>query len=295
MKSTDIIQPTAISNPIAYNGTKNSIPENPSGTQLASVDEGFPYITEIKIENGGLPPERADFNGLFYLSTDQRVYQQNGGIITFNSDVSTAIGGYPQGAILDYLNDGYLKKVISLVEDNTTNFVDDGVDNVNWQLLPVEDSTKTLIDGSNATFSSLSATAITNLANDFSKTDLSNITSAGENVINTLIEAKMKTAVEYSNFSLTTGLVQQMPCNGYLKVEFDTTSLPNVEIRFVIGLCQADGTYTGKDIYKLIRGSSNIRLDILTETSFIKKGDYFKVVEAMNSSAITVHKIMSMD
>ena len=68
MKSTDIIQPTAISNPIAYNGTKNSIPENPSGTQLASVDEGFPLITETPITSGGLPPERADFNGLFYLS-----------------------------------------------------------------------------------------------------------------------------------------------------------------------------------------------------------------------------------
>ncbi|MCD8179777.1 MAG: hypothetical protein LUE98_21205 [Tannerellaceae bacterium] len=137
MKSTDIIQPTAISQPIANTGTRNTISQTATGSGYASVAEGFPDITMIAPADGGLPPRGEDCNGLFYLSTDQKVYLQNGGYITFNEEVSELIGGYPQGAILDYYNSdtNVWAKVISLVDDNTNNFVDDPslIDGTNWK------------------------------------------------------------------------------------------------------------------------------------------------------------------
>ena len=126
MKSTEIIQPLAIAQPVANDGTRNTIPEDATGSNLASIEEGFPDITMQSLADGGLPPMGEDFNGLFYLSTDQRIYLQNGGIITFSDDVSNAIGGYPAGAVLDYINsDGDYCKVKSLIDDNTYNFIDD--------------------------------------------------------------------------------------------------------------------------------------------------------------------------
>lgn len=140
MQASDIIQPTVLSTPVAVDGIKNTIPTNPasSSTNLASITQGFPSITMQSVANGGLPPMGQDFNGLFYLATDQKVYLQNGGTITFNEDVSTAIGGYPNGAVLDYVdsNNNFLK-VQSLIDNNTYNFVTTPsyIDGTHWQLL----------------------------------------------------------------------------------------------------------------------------------------------------------------
>ena len=138
MQASDIIQPTVLSTPVAVDGIKNTIPTDPpsSSSNLASITEGFPSITMKSVANGGLPPMGQDFNGLFYLSTDQKVYLQNGGIITFNADVSTAIGGYPQGAVLDYVDsNGIITKVQSLIDNNTYNFVTTPsyIDGTHWQ------------------------------------------------------------------------------------------------------------------------------------------------------------------
>lgn len=138
MKSTDVIQPLAISQPIATEGLKFDIPETATGTEKASIAEGFPEVTMLALDDGGKPPRGQDCNGMFYLSTDQRVFLQNGGIITFNQDVSDLIGGYPQNAILDYLDDnGDYFKVKSLIDDNTYNFIDNPtyIDDEKWQLI----------------------------------------------------------------------------------------------------------------------------------------------------------------
>lgn len=136
MKSTEIIQPTPISAPIAHAGLKFNIPENATGSELASIAEGFPAITMKALDDDGLPPRGQDCNGMFYLSTDQKVYLQNGGIITFNQSVSDLIGGYPQGAYLDYItSEGIYTKVKSLIEDNTYNFVTtpEYIDGEKWE------------------------------------------------------------------------------------------------------------------------------------------------------------------
>jgi len=136
MKSTDLIQPLPMVSPIANQGAKFNIPQNPTSAGLASVVEGFPEITMQSLKAGGLPPRGQDANGMFYLSTDQKVYLQNGGIITFSQEVSDLIGGYPKNAILDYIdeNNTYFK-VQSLIDDNTNNFIENPelIDEINWK------------------------------------------------------------------------------------------------------------------------------------------------------------------
>lgn len=138
MKSTDVIQPAAISQPIANQGTKFNIPEEATGSELASIAEGFPDITMKALEDGGKPPRGQDCNGMFYLSTDQRVFLQNGGLITFNQNVSDTIGGYPSGAVLCYVTDEKLSFVKSLIDDNTNNFVTNPeyIDDTHWKEYP---------------------------------------------------------------------------------------------------------------------------------------------------------------
>ena len=125
MQSSSIVSPTAIQTPFALNGDKNIPNQTATGTDTSSINLGFLPITQIALDNGGQAPERVDFNGMFYLSTDQRVFLQNGGLITFDSSVSTAIGGYPKGAILGYLTNNGLGFVESCIEDNTQNFITD--------------------------------------------------------------------------------------------------------------------------------------------------------------------------
>ena len=57
MKSTEIIKPAALVAPLAFNGTKNSIPDSATGTNAASVAEGFPAVTSLPKSEGGLPPQ----------------------------------------------------------------------------------------------------------------------------------------------------------------------------------------------------------------------------------------------
>ena len=52
----------------ADQGTKNIIPDsNNEASGLASLINGFPAITQVKPEMGGIPPQRADFNGILYM------------------------------------------------------------------------------------------------------------------------------------------------------------------------------------------------------------------------------------
>lgn len=122
MQSLDL--PQILASAIAENGIKNPIPQNPTGTYLASVQEGYPEITITPIAEGGIPPAGGDLNGMFNLLSQFYFFNQNGGTYTFNSSVSSAIGGYPLGAVLWYNNsiNGTHIQVVSNVENNTFNF-----------------------------------------------------------------------------------------------------------------------------------------------------------------------------
>ena len=127
-------QPRVLNGLIAETGLKNEIPQNPSGDYHASIQEGFPAITMQPIENGGIAPQGQDFNGMFNLLSGFYFFTQNGGKYTFDQNVSDAIGGYPQRAILWYEVGDAGYEVVSLVNNNTYNFVDDPsyIDGVHW-------------------------------------------------------------------------------------------------------------------------------------------------------------------
>lgn len=121
-----IQQPSAIAMPFAENGVKNNLPTNPTGTNLASLTEGFPQITSEAIDEGGIPPARADMNALGNIATWFYYFMQCGGSYTFRQDVSDAIGGYPLNALLWYNPANDVPNIVrSTIANNTNNFVSD--------------------------------------------------------------------------------------------------------------------------------------------------------------------------
>ena len=135
MQSSDLTLPLGMAIPFAINGDKNIPNKEAIGTETSSLEEGFLEITQEPLVDGGIAPERTDFNGMFYLSTDQRVFLQNGGVITYNSNVATVINGYPEGAVLGYVNDDEFNYVRSLHDNNTEDFVSDPtkINGIDWE------------------------------------------------------------------------------------------------------------------------------------------------------------------
>ncbi len=133
-----ITRPDAISGPFAaQSDNKNNIPNNPTGTYNASMAEGFPEVTMIPKTLGGTPPDGADFNGILNLVTQFYYQFQNGYQPTFDQTVSDTIGGYPQGAVLLHTeSNGQSKPVVSLIENNTFNFVTNPeyIDGQHWAI-----------------------------------------------------------------------------------------------------------------------------------------------------------------
>ena len=115
--ASNLDQPEVLIAPFAYNGDRNTIPALSTGTQEASLEDGFPRVTELPISEGGIPPQRIDFNGLGYLLSSQFFYLQNGGKFTFNQQVSDAIGGYPKDCILQYTSGEVTYQVVSLINE----------------------------------------------------------------------------------------------------------------------------------------------------------------------------------
>ena len=79
-------QPAILSGAFAAEGDKNTIPANNDGLSgLASIAKGFPPITQVPLAQGGQPPQRQDFNGIFNLFSQFLLYAQNGGVYEYNN------------------------------------------------------------------------------------------------------------------------------------------------------------------------------------------------------------------
>lgn len=168
-----LTQPELLLKPFCSSGNKNTLPDvntDALNPQKADLTNGFPAITEGSPDDGKIPPERKDFNGLGYLTTSYDFFYQAGGTFTFSSTIATAIGGYPKGAKLWYKNaDGVCMILESAKENNSDNFLLDnsyigdswkvvsfmGIDNSNIKLLDfvfrdreVHDMAWVLSDGS---------------------------------------------------------------------------------------------------------------------------------------------------
>lgn len=107
--------PTLVSTPFAENGDKNLIPEtntDPGNPQLASMSAGFPPITQQKISEGGIPPERDDFNGILNLYGQHIVHLNKGLPYEFDQDFANLIGGYPLNSRLMLSNGDIVQSTI---------------------------------------------------------------------------------------------------------------------------------------------------------------------------------------
>ena len=95
-----LAKPNQITVPFSSNGVKNTIPETATGSNLASMQEGFPVITMTDVDQGGMPPQGQDMNGILFDVTKAIQYQQAGGIFPYDATFAQAIDGYPLGALL---------------------------------------------------------------------------------------------------------------------------------------------------------------------------------------------------
>lgn len=83
-------QPGFIPAPFANSGTKNVIPETmptPSASAAASWTDGFPTVCSLPLASGGIPPARADFNGLLNIITQAQAFYQSGGIYGWDATI----------------------------------------------------------------------------------------------------------------------------------------------------------------------------------------------------------------
>lgn len=112
--------PSNQSVPFAINGSRTAILDStPTGSNSASYDVGFPAITMILKSAGGLPPLGQNINQILYELSSLGRYLSSGGGYQFTSAFSTAIGGYPVGAIVPSSDgQGYW---LNTTDDNTSN------------------------------------------------------------------------------------------------------------------------------------------------------------------------------
>lgn len=130
-----IAKPTQVATPFANSGLKNSIPQSATGSNLASLEEGFPAVTMAAVADGGTPPQGQDFNGILNQVTNQLRYSQAGGLYPYDATFCTAIGGYPLGAILMSADGSKLWQ--NQVAGNTNN---PDSDDTNWTELCTVDT-----------------------------------------------------------------------------------------------------------------------------------------------------------
>ena len=80
---------------------------------------------------------RRQVNTLGYIGTQEQFFEQCGGYHTFDQGICDAIGGYPETSILRFYDadTNSLRTVYSLVDNNTWNFIENGVDGIHWKYI----------------------------------------------------------------------------------------------------------------------------------------------------------------
>lgn len=134
MKSTD--KPTAITLPFAASAGADYIRTVPVASQIgvvngaASYTDGFPPDCFIPQAAGGYPPDGRDVNYILNVISAWSRWCYAGGSPTYDSAFSSAIGGYPNGAVLAMANGGGFW--ISTADNNTSDPDTGGAD---WSTL----------------------------------------------------------------------------------------------------------------------------------------------------------------
>jgi hypothetical protein len=132
MKIADI--PSRIGTPWGSSADPGFIRTPPVPSQIgitdgaASFATGFVPLNFQPIEVSGVPPFGQDFNGALNAITQWNRWQAAGSPMQYNSAFSTAIGGYPKGALLQSTAIGMFW--LNAADDNTTD--PDGGSPANW-------------------------------------------------------------------------------------------------------------------------------------------------------------------
>lgn len=96
----------------------------------ASLTDGFPPLNFIAEGSGGIPPFGQDENGILNQITAWSQWQNAGATVLYDSAFSTAIGGYPKGALLYAASGGFWW--LSTVDNNAT---DPDTGGAGWQIV----------------------------------------------------------------------------------------------------------------------------------------------------------------
>jgi hypothetical protein len=122
MKSSDI--PTKIQLPFGASAGGSYIRPIPVPSQIpttpgaASYTDGFPPLCFEQIALGGVPPAGQDFNGVLNAISALSRWFISGAPVLYDATFQTAIGGYPQGAIVQHAS-SESQLWVSTADDNT--------------------------------------------------------------------------------------------------------------------------------------------------------------------------------
>lgn len=124
MKIADI--PTKFNIPFGNSAGGGYIRAVPEASQIgitagaASLTDGFPPLNFLPVGAGGVPPFGQDMNGILNQATAWDRYAScAGGLPIYDAAFSTAIGGYPRGAVISGTSAGVLW--LNIADDNTSN------------------------------------------------------------------------------------------------------------------------------------------------------------------------------
>ena len=131
MTSAQVPSRIAIKRPFAESGLITPI-QDASGDSV-NYPQGFPSIYGVPASEGGKYVGRGEINAIGNVATNDLFYHKCGGINTFDAAFAEKVGGYPKGAVLQYLNGNYIYDVISLIDNNMFDFVaSNTIDGANW-------------------------------------------------------------------------------------------------------------------------------------------------------------------
>lgn len=146
-------QPRKVPLAFAENGEKTTIPKEDSPfAGKASLNVGFPPLTRTALDDGGIPPDGLDMNGILYLMSLINRWQSASGSFVYDSTFAndTNVAGYPKGAVL--LRADGTGFWLNQTDANTTNPDTGGA---NWQPINNVGTAIVTTTGGNVTMTAL--------------------------------------------------------------------------------------------------------------------------------------------
>ena len=242
--------PYMVQIPFCNTGNKNAIQLTQQAGQDpedATYQEGFPPVTMLNEDAGGLPPKGLDFNGIFYELSSPIAHYCRGDRIQFDAAYAAAIGGYAKGWVV--ASNDYQKDYISLVDNN---LADPNGTNTTWTVYAGQGSVPTATSTTTGTVKLVNslASAATDAA----------LTAAQGKVLNDVLDIIAYSPIPYFGNSAPSGFLamngQAITSAQYPKL-FDRygSSLPDLRGCFIRGLggnSDALGVVQGDAIQQIV-------------------------------------------